>query len=89
MVGPLTKLRIPGEACKNLHGLPYYLAPETQKHVPAIMWFGNSFNVDKKRLAGRSTERFSHDNLFHTMMGFMEVKSTVYRPEMDILKGLH
>jgi lipid A ethanolaminephosphotransferase len=77
-----------GENGLYLHGLPYYLAPETQKHVPAIMWFGNSFNVDKKRLAGRSTQPFSHDNLFHTVMGFMEVRSTIYRPEMDILKGL-
>jgi lipid A ethanolaminephosphotransferase len=77
-----------GENGIYLHGLPYYLAPATQKHVPAIMWFGNSFNVDKKRLAGRSAQPFSHDNLFHTMMGFMEVRSTVYRPDMDILKGL-
>jgi lipid A ethanolaminephosphotransferase len=78
-----------GENGLYLHGLPYYLAPEAQKHVPAIMWLGNRFNIDKKRLAGRSTQPFSHDNLFHTMMGFMEVRSTVYRPEMDILKGLH
>jgi lipid A ethanolaminephosphotransferase len=78
-----------GENGLYLHGLPYYIAPETQKHVPAIMWFGSRFDIDRKRLAGRSKEPFSHDNLFHTVMGFMEVKSTVYRPEMDILNGLH
>ena len=78
-----------GENGLYLHGFPYYLAPETQKHIPAIMWFGNNFDVDKKRLASRSAQPFSHDNLFHTMLGFMEVTSTVYRPEMDILQGLH
>jgi lipid A ethanolaminephosphotransferase len=31
--------------------------------------------------------RFTHDNLAHTMLGFLEVRTSVYRPTMDILDG--
>jgi lipid A ethanolaminephosphotransferase len=33
------------------------------------------------------TERFTHDNLFHTILGFMEIETAVYRSALDILDG--
>ena len=77
-----------GENGVYLHGLPRAIAPEAQLHVPAVMWFGGGYDqVDMAALQRKSDTRFTHDNLAHTMLGFLEVRSSVYRPEMDILAG--
>lgn len=77
-----------GESGLYLHGFPYAIAPDAQKHVPAVMWFGKQFGIDKERLKRRSSQPYTHDYLFHTLLGFVEVNSTVYRPELDILQGI-
>ena len=68
-----------------LHGLPYFMAPEVQKHIPAIMWFGDSFKVDKAVIRKNSIKEYSHDNIFHTLLGLMEVETEVYDKNMDIV----
>lgn len=74
-----------GENGLYLHGLPYVMAPDTQKHIAAIMWFGDNFKIDKKSLKAISSKKFSHDNLFHTILGLMEVNTSVYNKNMDII----
>lgn len=77
-----------GEAGTWLHGLPRMIAPDAQLHVPAIMWFSKSFDeLDRPALLQRRNDDFTHDNLFHTVLGFMEIETSVYRPELDILSG--
>lgn len=77
-----------GEAGTWLHGLPRAIAPDAQLHVPAIMWFGKRFDeLDRPALQKRRNEDFTHDNLFHTILGFMEIETSIYRPELDILTG--
>jgi lipid A ethanolaminephosphotransferase len=76
-----------GEGGLYLHGMPYFIAPKEQKHVAALMWFGpstkNSIHTETlQQVAGHS---FSHDNLFHTLLGLMKVKTSVYAAEKDIL----
>lgn len=78
-----------GENGMYLHGYPYALAPRAQKHVPAIMWIGKRFEIDQQKLVSRASQPYSHDHVFHTMLSFFEIQSTVYRPELDILQGLH
>ena len=64
-----------GEGGVYLHGLPKAFAPDAQLHVPAIMWFGESFDeIDGPALLRKRALRFTHDNLFHTVLGFMEIK---------------
>ena len=77
-----------GEYDVYLHGLPYAVAPEVQKHVGAIFWFGESFKIDRAALKERAAGRFSQDNLFHTILGIMEVESDVYDQRLDITSGL-
>ena len=75
-----------GENGLYLHALPYFLAPDTQKHVPAVMWFGRNF--DREGLAGieeTRKKRLSHDNMFSTLLGLFEIRSAAYDPKMDIL----
>lgn len=74
-----------GEGGLYLHGLPYFIAPESQKHVGAVMWFGKGFRLDRQALQARTDRTFSHDNLFHTVLGLLEVRTSVYDPERDIL----
>ncbi|MCK9374029.1 MAG: phosphoethanolamine--lipid A transferase [Sulfuricurvum sp.] len=77
-----------GENGLYLHGFPYAIAPDAQKHVPAVMWFGKQFAVNKGELKRLSSHPYTHDYLFHTLLGFMEVNSSVYHSELDILHGL-
>jgi len=81
-----------GENNMYLHGLPYWLAPDSQTNVPVIMWFSDSYDedeIDFIDLKNNINKKYSHDNIFHTILGLMEVKTTVYDPEMDIIKHGH
>ena len=79
-----------GEKGTYLHGLPKAFAPDAQLHVPAIMWFGDGFDdLDRPALEKKRAQHFTHDHLFHTLLGFLEVESAVYRPELDMLQGAH
>jgi lipid A ethanolaminephosphotransferase len=70
-----------GEHGLYLHGLPYFMAPDAQTHIGAVVWFGES---NKKSID--PTKAYSHDNLFHTLLGLFNVQTEVYKKEMDMLK---
>ena len=77
-----------GENGVYLHGLPHAIAPDAQLNVPAIMWLGSGFSdVDFPALQRKRDTRFTHDNLAHTVLGVMEIGTSVYRQKMDILDG--
>jgi lipid A ethanolaminephosphotransferase len=42
-------------------------------------------DYDIEKLKAKSANDFSHDNLFHTLLGLFEVQSEVYDSKMDIL----
>ncbi|MFK5987095.1 MAG: phosphoethanolamine--lipid A transferase [Pseudomonadota bacterium] len=78
-----------GENNLYLHGLPYLIAPDAQTHVPMVMWFSDSFDAQDINLAKLKTQihkKLSHDNLFHTILGLMEIKSSVYNESLDIIE---
>ncbi len=77
-----------GENGLYLHGLPYFMAPDEQKHIASLMWFGDSIkeDIDTKKVSALKEKKFSQDNLFHTLLGLFEVESSVYKKDMDILK---
>jgi lipid A ethanolaminephosphotransferase len=75
-----------GEGGVYLHGLPYFMAPEAQKHIGSLMWFGNDELVNTDKLKSYSDSEFSQDNLFSTLLGIFDVRTEVYEPSMDILK---
>jgi lipid A ethanolaminephosphotransferase len=76
-----------GENNLYLHGYPYAIAPDTQKHVPFIMWFGKDMKttIDADKLKSMNNQNLSHDNLFHTVLGLFNVKTNVYNKNLDIL----
>ncbi|MBW1644939.1 MAG: phosphoethanolamine--lipid A transferase [Deltaproteobacteria bacterium] len=77
-----------GENGIYLHGMPYFMAPEAQIHIAALMWFGPGFKIDREALRRKaSRQRFSQDNLFATMLGLFAVDTKVYRQSQDIING--
>ncbi|MCI5160928.1 MAG: phosphoethanolamine--lipid A transferase [Candidatus Electrothrix sp. AX5] len=76
-----------GESGVYLHGLPYMIAPDAQKHVGAVMWFGKGTkqDINLDLLGQKKDKELSHDNLFHTLLGLLAVKTAVYEKELDIL----
>lgn len=78
-----------GENGIFLHGLPYMVAPDEQTHVPFIAWLSDGYarehRVDRKCVASLHEHPYSHDNLFHSLLGSFEVRTEVYRRERDIL----
>ena len=75
-----------GESGFYLHGLPNFIAPDSQRHVPAILWLGESYgDADYDLLHSKRNQRYTHDNIFHTILGFMEIESSVYDKDLDII----
>ncbi|MFS2051505.1 phosphoethanolamine transferase [Variovorax sp. Varisp41] len=78
-----------GEFGLFLHGVPYSFAPEAQKHVPMVTWF--SEGLDARRQLSRSCMEagldtpLTHDNLYHTVLGVMDVNTPTYKPGLDML----
>ncbi len=77
-----------GEYNLFLHGTPYMLAPEQQKHVPLLVWLSESYQraltVDSRCLQQTRNEPLSQDNLFHSMLGLLRVRTRVYSPALDM-----
>lgn len=77
-----------GEYNLYLHGTPYLLAPDQQKHVGMLAWFSpgyqSAFGLDSGCLRQRSNEELSQDNLFHSMLGLLEVRTGAYDPGLDL-----
>lgn len=78
-----------GELGLFLHGLPYNIAPDVQKHIAMVAWFGDGMRsrlrLDTQCLNKHRDEPLTHDNLFHTILGWMDVKSPDYLRALDPL----
>jgi lipid A ethanolaminephosphotransferase len=76
-----------GENGIYLHGAPYVIAPKEQTQVPFIAWFSKPYQeamgVDTACLAKDADKPMSHDNLFHTVLGMMDVRTSVYDRSLD------
>lgn len=80
-----------GEGGLYLHGFPYAIAPSQQTHVPMVLWLSPTLtstgDVSTRCVRDRADEPYSHDNLFHSVLGLLNVRTAVYRPDRDIFDG--
>lgn len=80
-----------GEKNMYLHGAPYMLAPVEQRHVPFMVWlsdgFRSRFQIDQQCLKARAGEEYSHDNVFHSVLGMLNVRTDVYNPSLNIFQA--
>jgi len=75
-----------GENGIYLHGMPYFIAPEAQKHPASVAWFGKNYDINVTCVKKIASQKYSHDNLFSTLLGLVDVRTKVYNPDMDIFK---
>jgi lipid A ethanolaminephosphotransferase len=79
-----------GEHNLFLHGMPYAIAPSEQTHIPMLMWMSAGFAqdraIDVACLRHRAERPVSHDNLFHTVLGLLDVRTSIYAPDWDLTK---
>lgn len=80
-----------GENNIYLHSLPYAIAPDTQTRVPMVLWLSPGLTaaagIDPACLAARAQQPASHDHLFHTVLGLLDVSTAVYDPTLDLGAG--
>ncbi len=78
-----------GESGIFLHGFPYSIAPDFQTHVPMFFWASNEFLKEKRinlsclRNSSKN-ENYSHDNIFHSILGIMDISTSEYQKNKDI-----
>ena len=77
-----------GENNMYLHGAPYMLSPIEQRHVPMMVWLSDGwlsrFQIDAQCVAARANQPFSHDNIFHSILGMLRISASIYDPALDI-----
>ncbi|RYF44284.1 MAG: phosphoethanolamine--lipid A transferase [Comamonadaceae bacterium] len=77
-----------GENNLYLHGMPYMLAPDVQKHVPWITWtspgFAQRTSLVTACLHERADRPVSHDNYFHSVLGLLNIQTAVYQRALDV-----
>jgi lipid A ethanolaminephosphotransferase len=77
-----------GENNLYLHGLPYAIAPDVQKHVPWVSWMSPGFLTARglrldclKALADKPV---SHDDLFSSVLWLVQVRTQAYQTDRDV-----
>lgn len=77
-----------GENNVYLHGAPYMLAPSEQTRVPMMLWmsdgFSARFGIDRTCLNARRGQALSHDNVFHSVLGMLDIRTAVLNPRLDL-----
>lgn len=77
-----------GERGLYLHGSPYFMAPAFQTQVPMILWMSEAFKtrfaIDESCVAAQRDNALSHDNLFHSVLGLLDIATVERDPELDI-----
>ncbi|MBP8228397.1 MAG: phosphoethanolamine--lipid A transferase [Pararheinheimera sp.] len=79
-----------GENGVYLHGLPYWMAPDAQTKVPMLWWMSDTYastqQLKAECMAQRTTQKLSHDNLFHSLLGIFQISSKIHRQSLDVFR---
>ena len=82
-----------GENGVYLHGLPYLLAPESQTHIPLLVWlskgYAESRAIDLDCMRNQTKKAVSHDNLFHSLLEIERVDTADYDSGLDMFEECH
>lgn len=76
-----------GENNLYLHGAPELMAPKEQKEVPMLLWLSKSFEkrmgLNDACMRKKALEQASHDQLFSSLLGLLDVRSSAYEKRKD------
>jgi lipid A ethanolaminephosphotransferase len=66
----------------------YRIAPAVQREVPMLVWLSaglkKSAGLSRDCLQQGAAGAVSHDNLFHSVLGLLDVRSVVREPSLDL-----
>lgn len=71
-----------GEGNLYMHGMPKSIAPKEQFEIPFIVWQSDS----SRQLKPNSNTVLSQNNVFHSVLNFLGVQSSIYDDSMSIFK---
>lgn len=78
-----------GEDGLYLHAAPRFMAPKTQTKVPFVLWLDQEFQSAMKLnpdcMRDASLRPVSQDNLFHSVLGLLDISTTVRDPALDLI----
>lgn len=78
-----------GEHRLYLHGIPWRIAPAEQTQVPMVLWLSDGFvrrlGLDRTCLDRRAAAPVTHDHVFHTVLGMLEVTTRAYEASLDVI----
>jgi lipid A ethanolaminephosphotransferase len=74
-----------GEKGIYLHGMPWSFAPECQKRIPVIFWFGKGMESHAAAAREWLDREIRFNFLFHTLLPLFQVHGDVCLPEFDLL----
>jgi lipid A ethanolaminephosphotransferase len=77
-----------GEGGLYLHGLPYAVATDEQTKVPMYAWVSPDFvkleRWDRDCMVQQTKIQRSHDNVYSTVLGFLEIETVAYKANLDL-----
>lgn len=77
-----------GEDGLYLHAAPKFMAPEVQTRVPMVMWLAPAFQtalgLDLPCLQQAAQAPASHDILFHSVLGLLDITTSLRDPALDL-----
>ncbi len=77
-----------GEKGLYLHGMPHAIAPDEQTRVPFLAWlspaYRQEFGIDQECLRQRAAYPVSHDSLFHSLLGALDISTQVHDTKLDL-----
>ena len=76
-----------GENNIYLHGMPYGIAPEAQKHVPLIIWSPKGNSIDNTDLINMTNQSVSHDFITPTLLKFFGITTNEVAAEPTFFKS--
>ncbi|MCB5410758.1 phosphoethanolamine transferase [Pseudogemmobacter faecipullorum] len=82
-----------GENGLYLHAAPGFMAPPEQTRVPFVLWldprFSATMGLRPDCLKALADQPSSQDNLFPTVLGLMDVVTTVHETALDLTATCH
>jgi len=80
-----------GENGLYLHAAPMFMAPDEQRKVPFVIWMSQAFqdtlDVPQSCLAAKAGQPASQDNLFHSVLGLLDIQTAVREDALDLSHG--
>lgn len=80
-----------GENNLFLHGAPLVIAPIEQTRVPMFLWLSAGYRerlgLDDACMREVASRSASHDMLYSSLMGILDVKSSTYEGKLDFTRA--